>query len=89
MSPSSEASQSGIGVRPKWGRSRATAILFALEAGLDFEQGGEVARTLSRLYRCARQTVIEASIGRDPKPFLEVAANLEEIARAWQSVRGG
>jgi flagellar protein FliS len=69
--------------------TRATAILFALEAGLDFEQGGDVARTLSRLYRGARQTVIEASIGRDPKPFLEVAANLEEIAQAWRSVRGG
>lgn len=69
--------------------TRATAILFALEAGLDFDKGGEVARTLSRLYRGARQTVIEASIGRDPKPFLEVAATLEEIAQAWQSVRGG
>ena len=29
--------------------SRSLAILFALEAGLDFEKGGEVARTLGRL----------------------------------------
>ncbi|TPG21133.1 flagellar protein FliS [Sphingomonas koreensis] len=68
--------------------TRATAILFALEAGLDFDQGGDVAKTLSRLYRGARQTVIEASVGRDPKPFLHVAATLEEIAEAWRSVRG-
>jgi flagellar protein FliS len=67
--------------------TRATAILFALEAGLDFDRGGDVARTLARLYRGARQTVIEASIGRDPKPFLDVAASLEEIAEAWRSVR--
>ena len=67
--------------------TRATAILFALEAGLDFEQGGEVAQTLARLYRGARQSVIEASMGKDPAPFLHVASNLEEIAAAWRSVR--
>ena len=68
--------------------TRATAILFALEAGLDFEQGGDVAKTLGRLYRGARQTVIEASMGMDPAPFLDVASNMEEIAAAWRSVRG-
>ena len=68
--------------------TRATAILFALEAGLDFEKGGDVAKTLSRLYRGARQTVIQASVGYDPAPFLSVAANLEEIAEAWRSLRG-
>ena len=30
--------------------TRATAILFALEAGLDFDAGGDVATTLARLY---------------------------------------
>ena len=69
--------------------TRATAILFALEAGLDFDQGGDVARTLARLYHGARQAVIDASIGHDPAPFLDIAARLEEIAEAWHSMRGG
>ena len=30
--------------------TRATAILFALEAGLDFDAGGAVSTTLARLY---------------------------------------
>jgi flagellar protein FliS len=68
--------------------TRATAILFALEAGLDFERGGDVAATLARLYLGARQAVVQASIGHDPAPFLQVAANIEEIAEAWRSVRG-
>jgi flagellar protein FliS len=68
--------------------TRATAILFALEAGLDFERGGDVAATLARLYLGARQAVVQASIDHDPAPFLQVAANLEEIAEAWRSVRG-
>ena len=69
--------------------TRATAILFALEAGLDFEKGGEVAITLARLYQGARKAVIEASVGRDPQPFLDIAANLEDIADAWRSLRAG
>ena len=64
--------------------TRATAILFALEAGLDFERGGEVSRTLSMLYAGARARIIDASIGQDPAPFRDVAGQLEEIAQAWR-----
>ena len=61
--------------------TRATAILFALEAGLDFEKGGQVSETLARLYGGARKTVINASLGHDPKPFRDSADMLDEIAQ--------
>jgi len=67
--------------------TRATAILFALEANLDHEAGGEVAQTLARLYVGARRMIIDASIGTDPAPFREVAGMLEEISQAWRSAR--
>ncbi|MEG3124408.1 flagellar export chaperone FliS [Sphingomonas sp. GB1N7] len=67
--------------------TRATAILFALEQGLDFRAGGEVSGTLARLYGGARRQIVEASIGHDPTPFREVAASLEEIAAAWATMR--
>lgn len=67
--------------------TRAMAILFALEAGLDYEAGGDVAPTLARLYGGARQTVVSAAIAADPRPFLDVAGTLEEIGAAWRSVR--
>lgn len=67
--------------------TRATAILFALEAGLDFEAGGDVAATLARLYGGARQTVVSAAIGADPRPFRDVAETLAEIGAAWRTVR--
>lgn len=69
--------------------TRATAILFALEAGLDHEAGGEVSRTLAGVYAGARRRVVQASLGHDPEPFREVAAGLEEIAGAWRSARAG
>jgi flagellar secretion chaperone FliS len=66
---------------------RATAILFALEAGLDFDRGGDVARTLATFYHGLRQQVLAASLGSDPEPFRQAAQSLDEIAAAWASVR--
>jgi flagellar secretion chaperone FliS len=68
--------------------TRATAILFALESGLDYEKGAAVSQTLSKLYAGARSTIIDASIGQDPRPFRDVAGNLGEISAAWAQVRG-
>ena len=67
--------------------TRATAILFALEAGLDFERGGEVSGTLARLYAGIRRTIVDASIGTDPSPFRAAASSLSEIAEAWRTAR--
>ena len=67
--------------------SRATAVLFALEAGLDFERGGQVSRTLATFYHGLRQQILSVSLGRDPAPLREAANSLEEIAGAWSSVR--
>lgn len=67
--------------------ARATAILFALEGGLDFERGGEVSRTLATLYHGLRNQIVHASIGSDPVPFRAVADDLEEIAGAWSAAR--
>jgi flagellar protein FliS len=67
--------------------ARATAVLFALESGLDFEKGGEVSRTLATFYHGLRQQILHASLGTDPAPFREAADALDEIAAAWSSVR--
>ncbi|GAA0738489.1 flagellar export chaperone FliS [Sphingomonas japonica] len=67
--------------------TRAIAILFALENGLDFERGGEVSRTLATLYAGTRQSVIDASVGQDPAPLRIAAANIAEIADAWRQLK--
>lgn len=67
--------------------ARATAVLFALEAGLDFDRGGEVSRTLATFYHGLRQQILNVSLGRDPAPLRDAADSLEEIATAWSSVR--
>jgi flagellar protein FliS len=67
--------------------TRAIAILFALEAGLDFEAGGEVAHTLATLYTGARKTIIEASVDGGSHTFRDVATSMDEIAAAWRQAR--
>lgn len=67
--------------------TRATAILFALESGLDFDRGGDVSKTLAKLYAGMRRTIIDASIGTDPAPFRDTADSLAEIAQAWRTAR--
>ena len=67
--------------------TRAIAILFALETGLDFDKGGDLSKTLARLYQGARGEIVEASLGLDPAPFLSVATTLDEIAGAWEAAR--
>jgi flagellar protein FliS len=67
--------------------ARATAVLFALEAGLDFERGGDVSRTLANFYHGLRQQILKGSLGTDPRPFRDAADSLAEIAGAWSSLR--
>ncbi|MGE7205850.1 flagellar protein FliS [Sphingomonas sp. NPDC019816] len=67
--------------------TRATAILFALEAGLDFDNGGEMSITFAKLYAGARKQIVDGSLGQDAQLFRTVAANMLEIAEAWETVR--
>ena len=69
--------------------TRATAILFALEAGLDFERGGEVSTTLARFYAGTRRSIVAASVGTGGAAFREAADSLAEIAQAWRIARAG
>lgn len=69
--------------------TRALSILFALEGGLDFDKGGEVSKTLARVYQGTRAELVEASLDADPKRFIAIAETIEEIAAAWETVRRG
>jgi flagellar protein FliS len=67
--------------------TRALSILFALEGGLDFERGGELSKTLARVYQGARTELVEASMGHDPRRFIVIADTIDEIAGAWETAR--
>ena len=68
--------------------TKAVALLFALEAGLDFDKGGSVADTLSRFYRGCRDAVMRASIENNAGLVRDVIGNLTEIAESWKTIGG-
>ncbi|QHL90180.1 flagellar export chaperone FliS [Sphingomonas changnyeongensis] len=68
--------------------TKALALLFALEAGLDFTRGGEVAQTLSRFYRGARAEIMQASVDNDAALLRATAGAIGEIAASWRAIAG-
>lgn len=68
--------------------TKAIALLFALEAGLDFDKGAAVAETLSRFYRGCRDAVMRASIEGNAALIRDVVANVGEIADSWKAIGG-
>lgn len=66
--------------------TKAVALLFALESGLDFDRGAAVAESLSRFYRGCRDATMRASIENDPALIRDVVANVGEIADSWKAI---
>ena len=67
--------------------SRALTIIYALQSSLDFEQGGEIAENLFRLYEYARQQVINEAKTQDASGTLVAISSLEDIREAWSEIR--
>lgn len=66
--------------------TKGVALLFALEAGLDFGRGAGVADTLSRFYRGCRDAVMRASVENNAGLVREVVTNVGEIAESWKAI---
>lgn len=57
-----------------------------LNAGLDLENGGEMAENLSDLYNYMSRRLLHANLHNDEQAINEVAALLENIADAWRQI---
>ncbi|WP_373488929.1 flagellar export chaperone FliS [Blastomonas sp.] len=67
-------------------RARASAIVLALEESLDFDNGGELALALARIYREASRR-INLAMSPDKVDSLRSARQmLAEIAEAWKAI---
>ena len=68
-------------------QAKALRLLSGLEASLDFEQGGEIAIGLARVYREGRRLVIAAARDNDVEKITETREMLGGIAEAWAQIR--
>jgi flagellar protein FliS len=68
-------------------QARALRLLTGLETSLDFEQGGELAIGLARVYREARRLVIGAARENDLRQIAEAREMVAGVAEAWAQIR--
>jgi len=66
--------------------SSALAILDALRASLDKEQGGQLAENLDALYEYMGMRLLEGNLRNDPAALDEVVVLVKNIAEAWASI---
>ena len=68
--------------------SRALTILYGLQSSLNFDEGGEIAENLFRLYEYARQQLLTASREGDTTGAVTAIEAIESIREAWSQIQG-
>lgn len=66
--------------------ARAQSIVQALEVGLDFKVGGEIAQALALIYREADRLIGESCRTREVPPLESAITMIAEIADAWNQI---
>lgn len=67
--------------------SGVTAIITALQAFLDHDKGGALARNLDALYDYMMRRLIHANVHNDLDALEEVVSLLKEIRSGWQGIK--
>lgn len=66
--------------------SKSISIIEGLRTSLDFEQGGEIAVNLDKLYDYIQQILLKANIDNNVQLLNEANLLLGEIHQAWQDM---
>ena len=67
-------------------QARALRLISGLETSLDFDQGGDIAIGLAKIYREARRLTIAAGRENDVKLVERAREMLGEVAQAWEQI---
>jgi flagellar protein FliS len=68
-------------------QARGLRLISGLETSLDYDQGGEIAIGLAKIYREARRLVIAAGRENDPAKITQAREMIGDIAEAWAQIR--
>lgn len=66
--------------------SRALNILNALDASLDFDEGGDISVGLAQIYGHCKQKVVTAHVRNDVEAIKEAKTIINDIAEAWTQI---
>ena len=66
--------------------SRSLTIIYALQSSLNFEEGGDIANNLFRLYEYARQQLLQDWKNKATDGTEKAIASLDDIREAWHQI---
>ena len=69
--------------------SRALTILYGLQSSLNFEEGGEIANNLFRLYEYSRQQLLKTTQSENSAGLNAAIESLDVIRDAWHQLGAG
>ncbi|MEZ0343460.1 MAG: flagellar export chaperone FliS [Caldimicrobium sp.] len=67
--------------------TKAMDILIYLQAILDLEKGGEIAKNLKEIYEILINALIEVNFSNDLKPLNDSIEVLEKLRSAWMEIK--
>jgi len=68
--------------------TRASRIVIGLQAALDYEKGGEIAKNLGELYAYVTRRLLHINLRNDLEALREVRGLMTQIREAWIMVPG-
>jgi len=66
--------------------SRSLTLIYALQSSLNFEQGGDIANNLFRLYEYSRQQLLTDWKGKTTERTEQAITILDDIRDAWHQI---
>ena len=66
--------------------SRSLTIIYALQSSLNFEEGGDIANNLFRLYEYARQQLLQDWKNKATDGTEKAISALDDIREAWHQI---
>jgi len=66
--------------------SRSLTIIYALQSSLNFEEGGDIANNLFRVYEYARQQLLQDWKNKATDGTEKAIAALDDIREAWHQI---
>lgn len=70
------------------GKERAWSILLALDASLDLERGGQLARSLASIYRSMQNELLVGFKAGDPDRIHTLRRSAADLLHAWAQIGG-
>ncbi len=65
---------------------KAQDIITELMVSLDFDKGGDIAKTLFNLYMFFNKQLMEANVKKDPSVLTSIRGLLSELRSAWAEI---